>query len=356
LSRFRRAYGSGPVHLIVTLAGLAVIGLALASLAAPGGATQAPGATGASGSTRRSAMAGMDMSNQPPPIPKLAASSPCTATACPIPKPGPSELAVAGELGSAMAAAWIIPGAGALHVRVELLNLDLGPVREPTTFAGDPPRRACGPGCWTLTLRGAARSLTIAAREAGHRYAVTLPLRWKRGESATARRLVEQAVGAMASLIGVRLEETTAAGTPGLPGSFDDVHFLLSAPDAMSAYATGYAERQVTIGTMQWTYLPGAGWESGTYAGNGTASFSTAALFDWNHDEQSAQLLSETDRAGRVTAEIALMNPSVPAWLRITMNAGTGVVSQVRTVTQGKFIADRYSDYGAPQRILPPTG
>ena len=42
--------------------------------------------------------------------------------------------------------------------------------------------------------------------------------------------------------------------------------------------------------------------------------------------------------------------------MRITMNAGTGVISQMRTVTEGKFIADRYSDYGAPQRILPPTG
>jgi hypothetical protein len=55
-------------------------------------------------------------------------------------------------------------------------------------------------------------------------------------------------------------------------------------------------------------------------------------------------------------AEIALMNPTVPAWLRLTMNMETGLVTHVRAVTQGKFTSDRYSDYGAAQRILPPTG
>jgi hypothetical protein len=301
-------------------------------------------------------MAGMDMADLPPPIPKLAASSPCTATQCPIPHPGPDELSVAGELGSNMAAAWITPAGNALHVRFELLNLDLGPVREATAFAGDPPRAACGPGCWTLTLPGTARGLTVAAREDGRRYAVTLPLRFEHGRQSTARNLVSQAVGAMTSLIGVRDVETIATGAPGAPGSFFEVHYLLSAPDALRSYATGYSDRQVTIGPTQWTYLPGVGWLKGSYSGNGTGSFSTAALFDWGHDDQSAQVLGVTDRDGTRLAEIALMNPTVPAWLRLTMNTATGLVTAVRTVTQGKFATDRYADYGAAQRILPPTG
>jgi hypothetical protein len=356
LRRFRRAYGSGPIHLIATLAGFVVIGLALASLAAPGGATQAVGATGTISTRHASAMAGMDMSGLPPPIPKLAATSPCTATACPIPHPRPAELSVAGELGSSMAAAWITPAGHVLHVRFELLNLDLGPVREPTTFAGDPPRVPCGPGCWTLTLPGTERGLTIAAREDGKRYEVTLPLRYEHGQQPLARRLVNQAVGAMTALIGVRDEETTASGTPGTPGSFIDVHYLLSAPDALEGHASGYADRQVTIGPTQWTYVAGVGWLKGSYSGNGTGSFSTAALFDWDYDEQSAQLLGVTRSGGTRVAEIALMNPTVPAWLRLTMNMETGLVTHVRAVTQGKFTSDRYSDYGAAQRILPPTG
>jgi hypothetical protein len=348
---------SGPTRVIATLTGFAVAALVVALLAAPGGASHARAAASASASThQQGGMAGMNMSDLPPAVPKLAASSPCTATACPIAKPGPDELAVADRLGSAMAAAWVTRDGGRVHARVELLNLDLGPVREPTTFGGNPARQPCGPGCWLLTLPAAQTQLTIAARENGRRYVVSLPLRWEHGRSAGARALVDEAVQSMSALIGVRLEERLATGTPGTPGSSDDIHFQLSAPNAMSATVTGQSERQVTIGPTQWTYTPGVGWVTSTYSDNGSNDFSTASLFSWHQDEQSAQLLSEVGHGGDTVAVIALMNPQVPAWLRLTVDTRTGLVQRVNLVTEGKFTDQRFFDYGAAQVIRPPNG
>jgi hypothetical protein len=353
--RIGRSLWVGRVPLLAMLAGAGVILLALVLLALPG--TSSPGSVAFTSprSASQGAMAGMNMEDLPPPVPKLAANSPCTPTQCPIAKPAGDELAVAGELGATMAAAWITPSDDALRVRLELLNAYLGPVREPITVGGDPPRRACGPGCWTLTLDHAPRALTIVAREDGHRYSVSLPLRWKRGMSGEARSLVNRATLTMAAFIGLRLRETTATGTPGLPGSFEDVSYRLSEPDAMSARAAGYRGRDVTIGTTQWTFVPGLGWERNSYIGTADEGFHTASLFDWNLDAQSVQVLSETVHGGQRTAEVALMNPTVPAWLRMRVDLDTGRVMQVRTVTQGKFTTDRYSSYGVPQRILPPS-
>ncbi len=343
-----------PVRVLATLAGFGLVGLALASLVAPGGAQPAQNAGGSPTSAGGMAgMAGMDMSPPAPPVPKLEDGA-CTDKACPIPSPGGDELAVAGRLGAGMAAAWVRDSSGELSVRVELLGSDLQPIREPVTFAGNPPSRTCGPGCWSLTLGSTAAHLEITAREHGHRRAVSLPLHWERGRSARARALIDQAVQAMTALIGVRLEERLATGIPGSVGSLEDIHYRLSAPNAMSATATGSGEHEITIGPTQWIYTPGVGWSSSNYNGQDGTSFKTSGIFTWHKDEQSAQLLSETNRGGTPVALIALMNPHLPAWLRLTVETRTGRVEQATLITQGTFTTDRFSHYGDPQRILPP--
>jgi hypothetical protein len=330
---------------------------------APAGikATKAPsgGVTG----INMSSMPGMNMA--PPPAPKnLPASTPCTARTCPIPEPGGNTLSVAGRLGSAMATAWITPVAGrsetaagsgqsTLQVRVELVNTNLHPVVEPTTFAGNPTRIACGPGCWTLRLTGRQRAITITGSEHGHVYRVSLPLQWTKGQSAQARALVQKATSTMQALPGLGLDEMTGSGVPGVPGNDNHVRFLLRAPNAMSATVTGYADRQVTIGATQWSYSTGVGWVTGEYADGQGGPFTTDSLFTWREDVQSAQILSETDGKDPLTT-IALMNPKVPAWIRLTIQTRTGRVTRSQMVTQGKFTTDRFYKYGVIPQITPP--
>jgi hypothetical protein len=310
-----------------------------------------------------SSMPGMNMT--PPPAPKnLPVTAPCTAHTCPVPKPGDDTLSVAGRLGSAMATAWITPivngsatssdgRRGALQVRVQLMNTDLHPVVEPTTFAGNPGRTACGPGCWTLQLPERQPEISITGRARGHVYRVSLPLQWTEGQSARARALVEKATSTMQALPGLRLEEMTGSGVPGVPGNDNHVHFLLRAPDAMSATVSGYAQRQVTIGPTQWSYSRGVGWVTGQYDDGQAGPFSTDSLFTWRNDTQSAQILSDTGGAVPLTT-VALMNPKLPAWIRLTVQTRTGRVTRATMVTQGKFTSDRFYDFGRIPAITPP--
>jgi hypothetical protein len=361
-----RPFGVTLGYVVAALMGVAFTVTAITSLISPGpnpiasgggGSAQSSGMSAAQSSgmsaTRSSGMSAMMMAMAPPTVPKLPANSQCTQKACPIASPATDELSVAGQLGGTMATAWLTTEGEHVQARVELLNLDLGPVVEPTHFAGDPQRKACGPGCWVLTLPSSQRLLTISARDDGHLRTVSLPLQWRRGSSALARKLVNEATTTMRGLVGVKLEEQTATGTPGVPGDYDDIHFVLSAPDSMSATVSGYPDKQVTIGNTQWTYSsPAVGWISGSYNG-GTGTFKTTSMFTWPQDEQSAQVLSETNGRDPV-AVIALMNPHVPAWLRLTVQEHTGLVTHATIVTDGTFTNDHFSAYGAVQHIVPP--
>lgn len=338
-----------------TLAGLAVIALVVAFTVAPSGATHRADPKLVA-STHSQAMAGMDMSGLPPPVPKLPANSPCTASACPIPTPGPDELSVAGRLGSAMAAAWVTTDGAHVHARVEVLKIALGPARLPVAFAGNPARQPCGPGCWQLTLPEDAKRILLTARRGDRRYALSLPLRWRHGRSSQARELIARAVRAMRGLAGLRLDQRLTTGAPTSPGSVTDTRFQFRSPNRMSASVTGFHAREIAIGSTEWTHAPGVGWETGTFSGDGTNNFRTATLFNsWRQDDHSAQILSERTHGGDRLATVALMNPRVPAWTRLTMDAHTGLVRRVSLVTEGKFTEDRYFDYGVTPRIVAPT-
>jgi cation-transporting ATPase V len=312
-------------------------------IAAPGTFTVAKDAARALGT-----MAGMDMSATAP-ARDLRSGGRCTLSACPILGPTANQLSVAGELGSALAAVWVTPAGSEEHARLELLTSTMAPVSEPVQIAGASAREACGPGCWTFTLRGRPKTLALAASEHGRRYELSLPVGWQRGQSARARSLLEQAVASMRSLAGVRVHETLTSGAldPMLK-----INYRFSAPDRM-AYSLATGGGVVAIGATLWSLTPGHSWQRGSYNGTG-ASFTTSSWYDWQEYDQSAQLLDEHDVNGRLTADVALMSPTLPVWFQLHIDVASGHVSQVRMVAGGHFMSDSYSQYGAPQRILPP--
>jgi hypothetical protein len=360
-----RRRGSQLAYVVASVLGLTVIGVAIAGALSSGGKSAAATGSNARSTAHAGAMAGMmnmPGMDSPPPAPKnLSATSPCTVKACPIPKADGGTLAVAARLGSATVAAWIRPTAtgrggdaskagGTLRARVELVDTNLTPVVEPITFTGQRSRAACGPGCWILTVPERQRALTVGARQHGREYTASLPLQWNEGAGARARALVQRATIIMRSLPGVRLEESTGTG---VPAADNHVHFLLRAPDAMSATVTGHADRQVTIGATQWSYSPGVGWLRGSYDGGQTGPFTIDSLFNWIDSTQSAQIVRES-RGAEPTAVVALMNPKVPDWIRLTLDTRTWRVERVQMVSQGTFTTDRFSDFGVVPQITPP--
>jgi hypothetical protein len=318
-----------------------------------------PSAFSVSGSDSQApmAMAGMDMSDMPGmsagtgaaggfhPRP---ATNRCTASICPVPKPGPTELAVAGELGSTLAAVWVSPEGSGLHGRLELLNPNMGPIAEPVAIAGSSSRRSCGPGCWTFTIAQPGATLAISATQRGHGYVLRLPIRWQRGKSAVARRLLEQTIANMRALPGVRVYETLTSGPP---GEIEKLHYRLGAPDRM-AYSINTGARVVIIGKREWSAGPGQSWQSSVYGGG--SNFKTSNWYDWGQYDDSIQLLDEHEANGHVTADLALMSPSLPVWFQLHIDVTTHRVSRVGMTAGGHFMSDSYSQYAVPQRIAAP--
>lgn len=309
------------------------------------------GAFSASGPASRApgAMLGMDMSpagggGQVP------GEGQCTASICPILHPGPNELSVAGELGSALAAVWMTPAGGGLHGRLELLDPNMAPIADPVTIVGSSSRSACGPGCWTFALAGAPATLALSAQEHGHRYSLQLPIRWQQGKSVIARGLLDRAITHMQALPGVSVEETLTSGPP---GEIEKIDYRLGAPDRM-AYSVNTGARVIIVKGKEWSSTPGHGWQSSVYGGGGGSTFNTSNWYDWGQYDQSIQLLDERDTGGRVTADLALMSPALPVWFRLHLDVGSGRVSRVGMVAGGHFMSDSYSQYGMAQRIVPP--
>jgi hypothetical protein len=295
------------------------------------------------------AMFGMDMSPAAG-AGQVHASGRCTASICPILHPGPNELSVAGELGSALAAVWVTPAGGELHGRLELLNPNMGPITEPVTIAGSSSRRGCGPGCWTFALAGAPATLALAAVQHGHRYSLQLPIGWQQGKSALARSLLDRAVASMRALPGVSVRETLTSGPP---DAIEQIHYRLSAPDRM-AYSLNTGARVIIIKGTEWSSTPGHGWQSSVYGGGAHSTFKTRNWYDWGQYDQSIQLLDEHDSGGHLTADLALMSPTLPVWFRLHLDASSGRVSQVGMVAGGHFMSDSYSQYGLAQQIVAP--
>lgn len=292
------------------------------------------------------AMAGMNMSAAETPA-QGRRSGPCTSSACPIPAPGPDELSVAGELGSALAAVWISPAPGGAQARLELLDSTMAPARTGVRVRGSSGLRACGPGCWTFRLPGHPHTLSLSARQHGHYYALSLPVSWQRGQSARARRLLDRALTSMRSLRGVAVHETLTSGPP---HPLEQIDYRFAAPDRMS-YTVDTGARMTVIGATAWSQNPGQRWHESSY---GAGAFSTSGWYDWQEYAQSAQLLEVTDEDGSAAAEVALMSRSLPVWFRLRIDIPSGRVSRVEMTAGGHFMTDSYSRYGAPQRILAP--
>ncbi len=314
-------------------------------IAAPGTFTVAKSAARALGT-----MAGMDMSATGP-ARDLRSGGHCTPAACPILKPGPNELSVAGQLGSTLAAVWVTPSTDTLNARLELLTPTMAPAGagETVSIAGASSRQACGPGCWTFTLPASATAVALSASEHGHSYALSLPVHWQHGQSARARELLNKAVAGMRSLQGVRVYETLTSGPP---NPVEQIHYRFSAPERM-AYTMATGGRVVAIGGTLWSQTPGQDWQQSSYGGG---KFSTSGWYDWQQYDQSIQLLDEHDVNGHISADVALMSPSLPVWFELHIDASNGRVSKVGMVAGGHFMSDSYSQYGVPQRISPPRG
>jgi hypothetical protein len=150
----------------------------------------------------------------------------------------------------------------------------------------------------------------------------------------------------MNSLRSLREVETVTSG----PGTFARTAYRLRAPDR-AAFASNGGAQSVIVGRWQWLRNPGLPWRRQRYAGGGPA-FSTRSWFRWTPYAQVVRLLSIDQRS----AEVAVMDPATPVWLRIRVDLDTMRVREVRMISKAHFVTQRFSDFDQPVRIQAPRG
>jgi hypothetical protein len=242
-------------------------------------------------------------------------------------------------------AAWVRRAPGLLTGEVRLIDIEGKPSRAPFSVLGAR-QSTCGTGCRRFTLTGNPSRLDIALRERGRRYVTSLPARWEPTANDRARRVLERAERTMRHLRSVRQLETVTSG----PGSFARVAYDLRAPDRL-AYRTSGGEHSVVVGPRQWIRVGSGPWMKSLYAGG---PFRTRSWFRWSPYAVAIRLLGVTRQRGRRVAELALMDPGTPAWLRLRVDLGSWRVLDDRLVTKGHFWVQRYIRFDQPLSIRPP--
>ena len=274
----------------------------------------------------------------------VAAAPPCDP--CPQPSPAENELAVADNAGANVVAGWLRRDGGVVEGTVRITDIRAKPVRTPVTVLGAEQKR-CGVGCVEFAGVGAA-TVRVALRERGRTYVAKLPARWSQGDSARARRLLEDAQAEMRGLRSLRQTERVSSG----PGSYARTDYRLKAPNRM-AWSTGTGAKSVLIDDTQWMVWPGqTRWEL-RRSGRGEP-FTMRRWFRWTPYAQHIRLLGGRTHRGRRAVELALFDPGTPLWTRLTVDVASRRVLDERSITKAHFTTQRYYRFNLPVTIRAP--
>lgn len=264
---------------------------------------------------------------------------------CPLPKPAPDELPVAGRAGTHVVAAWLRRSDAKLSGRVRVLDRSGKPSQVAADVLGTE-QRSCGVGC--TRFAGPLRTkLRVSVRERGRDRIAVLPATWDAGAGGRARRLLGRAQREMRSLQSVREDEEVTSG----PGSYARTRYRVRAPDRM-ALVTDSGTRIVVVGRRAWYRVGPGGWQRRSY-GSGIP-FSLRRWFRWTPYATAVRQLDRRGARGRRITELALADPATPVWMRLVVDDATGRVLRQRTVTRAHLSTARYYDFDEPLRIVSP--
>ncbi|MGH2950217.1 MAG: hypothetical protein ACRDPC_28795, partial [Solirubrobacteraceae bacterium] len=264
---------------------------------------------------------------------------------CPLPDPARDELPVAEQAGTQVVAGWLRRDADRVTGTVRVLDRQGQPSRSPFEVLGAR-QRPCGMGCRRFSLP-LADTVRVATREGERRFTAELPARWRTAATPRARALLVRAQRTMRTLRSVREVEQVTSG----PGSYARTDYRLQGPDRM-ALTTNGGTRTVIVGEREWFRTADTPWTRRSY-GSGIP-FSVRRWFRWTTYATAARLLDRRREAGRRVAELAVMDPATPVWLRLIVDERTGRVLRERMITRAHFMNSRYYAFNRPLSIEAP--
>lgn len=222
--------------------------------------------------------------------------------------------------------------AGPQTIRITLLGPDGKGVSGRSVTVAGIRADACGKGCYAA--RTSARG-TVPVAVDGRRFDFTIPT-----VAPNATALIDRATKAFRSLRSVTYTERLASSTR------DHIvtTFTLEAPDRIAYRIHGGADA-VVIGTKRWDRTPGAKW---------VESQSTVLPQPtpvWGFPVTDAHVLART----RKTIVISFLNPGIPAWFEVRLDAQTMLPRRLDMIAVSHFMHHVYTAYNQPRRVFPPS-
>jgi copper transport protein len=264
------------------------------------------------------------------------AAAPCRPS-CPLPAASASQLPVAEQTGSRIAAFWIERTDGSLSGTLRLLNVKSKPVEASVEVPGAE-LSGCGAGCWRFSGLSPRDPLRAVLDGDG----VTVPARWNPRRTAEAKRLLRRAQAAMRGLHQLRLEEALTSGL----GFTLHTRYRFVSPDRM-AYRNSQGGRMVAIGGHAYRSTDSEPFRESAF---GASGFRYRELFAWTIYGRTVRWLGSEH--GQV--HLALFDPGTPLWYRLTIDRRSGRVLRERMVTNGHFMSRRYFAFNRPLTIRAP--
>lgn len=254
------------------------------------------------------------------------------------PPPPRGAVVLGGESGSRAVA--LAAGRGRLTATV--LSPTGGPLSGlPVSFRIGPrtiPARPCGPGCYSASVRRAAR---VQLQLGGSRpVSFSFPARPRSAAAIVAR--AARVTRALRSLVYV--ESLRSKPTGGLLTTWS-----LKAPNEVEYRIRGGASA-IVLGTRRWDRdRPGGAWRR---------SQQLPALQvpqpAWGALATNAYVLGDGSIGGRPVWIVSFANPSIPAWFTAWVERRTYRPLQLRMTAAAHFMFHRYVAFDRPLTIRPP--
>jgi copper transport protein len=263
------------------------------------------------------------------------------------------QLAVAEQAGPYIVAAWVTHTGSGVKVQTRTLTSSEQPVDITSSILGAVSTTGCGVGCREAQLQVAPAVLTVRAG----RYTARLPIRWRPGGDALARRLLKTVEVGQLELRDVRIHEILRGG-PGTPNLTD---YRLAAPDRF-AFRISRGPHPVgdTIitGNREWQRSSGQrSWQESSYGGSTRPFDAKSYLGWWTPYARRPRLMRLHQRADGEIADIATIAEieGVGAvWLRLRLDVTHRRLLRLRMITAGHFMTQVWSAFDRPLQIQPP--
>ena len=248
---------------------------------------------------------------------------------CPLPRASSSQLPVAEQAGTKIAAFWLRREGGALAGTLRVYDYNARPVDTEVGVDGAE-LDSCGVGCWRVAVAEPGPELTATVTDQGRVYAATVPSEWSGSKSGQAERLLGAAQAQMRRLKTLRMRESVTSGV----GQAVRLSYRMQAPDRM-AYETNTGTDLIAIGKTAYETTGNGEIDKRPFGADG---FRLDQLFRWTVYGRTARWLGSANGISR----IALFDPASPIWYRLEIDRKTKRIVGERLIAGGHYMTRRY--------------